>query len=70
MLDSDYVLDAANVCHRTQVVFRVLFLPRTQWKRFVLGLDDGLQEQAKINSRLHTMLNDYMHMIEYRLRSI
>jgi len=70
MRHSDYTLESANVCHRTETVLRVLFLPRTKWKRFVLGLDDGLKEQAEINSKLRSMLDEYLRTIDHRLRSI
>ena len=51
-----YVLDTETICHRTQVVLRLLCLPFRRWQRFVKGLDDGEKDLAVVDHLLHKVL--------------
>ena len=54
-----YMVDAENVCHRTQVALRILCVSREKWEAFADGMDDGEKEQEKVDRLLLSMLKKY-----------
>ncbi|KAK7739001.1 hypothetical protein SLS53_005897 [Cytospora paraplurivora] len=73
----NYVLDRDTVCHRTQVALRILAvsgryggLTMGAWRRFVNGLDDGEGSQAKADSLLVGLLEEYDGVIGGKVKEL
>lgn len=66
----NYLLDRNNVCHRTEVVLRVLCLPLQRWRRFVHGLDDGDNDQPQVDRTLLNILTKLNRDVQKNLRDI
>jgi SET domain len=61
----NYVLDQEmTVCHRTQVVLRLLCVPLRRWLHFVNGQDDGQRDQVKVDQILLRLLKSYVARAE------
>jgi hypothetical protein len=52
-----------TICHRTQVVLRLLVLDNRRYSAFVGGDDDGSKEQRKVNDYLVGILTKYSRQI-------
>lgn len=66
----NYVLDARDVCHRTQVALRIMCLPLGEWQDFVDGADDSTTKQAKVDQLLVKLLKKYEKTIKKTLTGI
>ncbi len=53
------MIDAENVCYRTQVALRIVCVPKAKWQAFVDGMDDGEAEQTKVDQLLVSLLKEY-----------
>ncbi|OAL57086.1 SET domain-containing protein [Pyrenochaeta sp. DS3sAY3a] len=51
------------VCHRTQAVLRLLVLDSKRYAAFVGGDDDGVKDQARLNSYLANILTKYARRV-------
>jgi hypothetical protein len=65
-----YVVDGKMVCHRTQIVLRMLVLPVGRWRRFVSGNDDGEKDQDAVNEVLKRVLEEYRADVQARLGEV
>ncbi|RKF79672.1 Ribosomal lysine N-methyltransferase set11 [Golovinomyces cichoracearum] len=66
----NYLLDRNSVCHRTEVVIRILCLPLQRWRRFVHGLDDGDNDQPQVDRTLLNILTELKRDVQQTLRDI
>ncbi|KXH49637.1 SET domain-containing protein [Colletotrichum salicis] len=66
----NYVIDAENVCYRTQVALRTLVLPARRWSQFVDGFADGEAEQAEVDALLCEILSAYDEEIESKIETV
>ncbi|RKF53562.1 SET domain-containing protein 4 [Erysiphe neolycopersici] len=66
----NYVLDRNSVCHRTQVVLRILYLSLPRWESFVKGLDDGEKDQPRTDQILRDILIRFRQDIQKILEEI
>ena len=57
----NYALDRREVCYRTQVSLRILFLPLKKWQRFANGADYGEQDQKDVDHLLLEVLKRYQN---------
>jgi hypothetical protein len=65
-----YQLDAEEVCYRTQVALRAIYLPSREWRRVAQGEDDGEGHQEKVDELLVSILKKYVVRINDRLEKI
>ncbi|KAK4145686.1 ribosomal lysine N-methyltransferase set11 [Dichotomopilus funicola] len=68
----NYVLDANEVCYRTQVALRLLCLSSyEEWNRLVTdGEDGGEALQKEVDGRLVDMLERYELVVERKIREV
>ncbi|KAH8719421.1 hypothetical protein GQ44DRAFT_775344 [Phaeosphaeriaceae sp. PMI808] len=61
----NYTLSSGEytVCHRTQVVLRIIVLDNRRYSSFVGGDDDGSKEQGRINDHLIRVLEKFSRKI-------
>jgi hypothetical protein len=58
------------VCYRTQAVLRLLVLDSRRYSAFVLGDDDGVRDQARLNKYLADVLTKYSREIVDTLEEV
>ncbi len=65
-----YIIDATDVCYRTQVALRILCVPMGRWQAFVDGMDHGEADQMKVDRLLVSLLKKYEAAVEKTLLRI
>ncbi|KXJ93752.1 hypothetical protein Micbo1qcDRAFT_220387 [Microdochium bolleyi] len=55
-----YALDRDGVCYRTQVAVRQVCCKPGEWRRFVMGADDGESSQGEVDGLVLQMLREYL----------
>ncbi|KAF2856499.1 SET domain-containing protein [Plenodomus tracheiphilus IPT5] len=68
----DYTLSAGTptICHRTQVVLRLIVLDSKRYAAFVGGDDDGARDQSRLNEYLVGVLTKYSRQIMDTLENV
>ncbi|KAK2629696.1 hypothetical protein QTJ16_000516 [Diplocarpon rosae] len=66
----NYVLDRETVCYRTQVALRLVCLPLGKWRRYVIGADDGEEDQAKVDGVLLKLLRKYQADVVQKIKLV
>jgi hypothetical protein len=66
----DYTLDASGVCYRTQVALRATFTPARKMEQFLAGTWDGEADDAKVDAKRTSILQQYRKEIEVELSGL